>query len=303
MKKTSKIIFMVLILAGLSMNSCSGLFDTETDDSTGGDKKITVSPSSVTLARGDTQQFTSSESSVNWSLEGATGSSSINSSGLLTVGTDETSSTLTVKAAYRYGSGSGTAKVTIASLGATPSGLTIAKPGSNSVQLSWSAMSGVSQYTVQRSTNGTSFGTIGTATGTSYTDTAAASGVSYYYRIQANGVNSQVVYTFAEDYFNMPTFAQRKLIPIANGKKQCFRFGVASGQSYTIEWQNGNNQNTPSGYIYVSAWQNNGTSIFSGAYEGYTNPRLLTATASGFVTIEVRNGNASNSCNYQIYYY
>jgi fibronectin type 3 domain-containing protein len=166
-------------------------------------------------------------------------------------------------------------------------------------------MPGVTQYTVQRSVNGTTFGQIGTASGTSYTDTNVNTGTSYYYRISANGVNSGVIFTFAEDHFNMPTFAQRKLIPLVNSGKHYYRFAVTAGTEYTIEWQNGNNQNTPR-YFYVKAYQNNGTQIFSrGGYydfDGYTNPPVFTATATGFVTIEIENGTGSNQ-DYQIYCY
>jgi len=304
MKNRKKLSFAILLLAGLITSGCDDLFgpDSNNNNPTG---SITVTPSSVTLARGETQQFTSSESYADWSLQGATGSSSINNSGLLTVGTDETASTLTVKATGRYDSSkTGTARVTVAALSATPQGLKASKPGPNSIALSWTAMTGVSQYTVQRSTNGTSFGTIGTATGTTYTDTAVTENASYYYRIQANGVNSQVIYAYAQDYFKMPSFAQRKLIPLANNAKHYYRFSVTSGQSYTIEWQNGSNQNA-SRNLDVIAYQNNGTQIFSRgyySYDGYTNPSVFTATATGFVTVEVKNNDA-NSQNYQIYCY
>jgi len=307
MEDKKKLFWVIPVVLGFILSACGGVFSSGSESSTNTNAKnpITVTPSNVTLARGETQQFSSSESYANWSLEGASGNSTVNSSGLLTVGTDETASTLTVKSTDRYDSSRvGTARVTVAAPSATPQGLKASKPGSNSIALSWTAMSGVSQYTVHRSTNGTSFGTIGTASGTSYTDTAVAEGASYYYRIQANGVNSQVIYTFAQDYFNMPTFDQRKLIPITGGTKHYYRFSVASGQSYTIEWQNGNNQNTGSYDILVSAWQNNGTSIFTNIrYDGYTNPKVFTATASGFVTIEVSPYNTSTNCDYQIYCY
>jgi hypothetical protein len=101
----------------------------------------------------------------------------------------------------------------------------------------------------------------------------------------------------------MPTFAQRKLIPVAGNVRHYYRFAVVTGQSYTIEWQNGNNQNTDLN-IMVSAWQNNGTSIFANARnDGFTNPRVFTASATGFVTVEVRNGHSTTSFDYQIYCY
>jgi len=308
MKNKIKLFYAILVITGFILSTCSWMDDLESDDNyNSSEDKITITPSTVTLARGDTQQFNASESWVTWSLEGSAGSSSINSSGLLTVGVDESASALTVMASRSYYT-SGTAMVTIVSPSQTPSGLKIVRPGPESIQLSWSAMSGVSQYTVQRSTNGTTFGTISTALGTSYTDTAVADGTSYYYRIQANGVNSPVVYTFAQDYFRMPTLSQRKLIPLDNAKKHYYRFAVNAGTEYTIEWQNGNNQNITVQSFKVTAYQNNGTQIFhrdswySGQRDGYSNPAVFTATNSGFVTVLVANDSGSSQ-NYQIYCY
>jgi len=305
MKNMKKLSFTILLLAGLIIFGCDVLFDPDSSSSSSTDGKLTITPSSVTLARGETQQFNVDQSYVSaWSLEGATGSSSINNSGLLTIGNDETASTLTVRVTKSYYT-DGTAKVTVAAPSATPQDLKVSKPSAKSIALSWTAMSGVSQYTVQRSTNGKDFGQIDTASGTTYTDTTVAENTSYYYRIQANGVNSQVIYAFAQDYFNMPTFAQRKLIPLSASNKHYYRFAVNAGSEYTIEWQDGNNAD-PGGWnwgLRVSAYQNNGTSIFSEEIAGYTSPKVFTATATGFVTIVVRNGNGSGIQDYQIYCY
>jgi len=302
----NRLFFAVLIVTGLTFSACT-LFDSpdpnsnsNSNSNNNSNSTITVTPSSVVLVRGETQQFTADQGYITWSLEGATGNSNINSSGLLTVGNDETSSTLTVRA-KRSSYNDGTARVTITSPSQTPSGLKVSKPGPSSIQLSWSPISAVTQYTVQRSVNGKDFGTIGTVSGTSYTDNAVSEGASYYYRVQVNGVNSQIVYIFAADHFAMPTFAQRKLIPIVNSGKHYYRFAVNAGQSYTIEWQNGNNQNTAY-YFRVYAWQNDGTTIFSDSRDGYTSPKVFTATVAGFVTVEVQNREGSGQ-DYQIYCY
>jgi len=313
MKNTVKFFALLMLLTLLS--GCGNLFDnnSNSNDNTGSNtsnKNITVTPSKVTLARGETQQFTTSGQSywgVKWSLEGAVGNSSINSSGLLTVGMDETASTLTVKATDNDNySIFGTATVTIAAPSATPQGLKASRPGPNSIEISWQPLSGVNQYTIQRSVNGTTFGQIGTASGTSYTDSAVGNDTSYYYRISANGVNSNVIFAFAANYFNLPVFSQRKLIPLAASGKHYYRFAVNSGSEYTMEWQNGNNQ-AISDYIHfrVIAYQNDGTQIFnrdSWNSNGYTNPSVFTATTTGFVTIFVSN-ESNSSQDYQIYFY
>lgn len=70
---------------------------------------VTVSPSSVAVKRGSSRQFVASASgtldppqTVTWSFSGALCSTSISDTGLLTVGVDETSNTLTVKATSTY---------------------------------------------------------------------------------------------------------------------------------------------------------------------------------------------------------
>jgi len=99
---------------------------------------VTVSPPTATVSRGTTRQFTAAVAgnnyppqSVTWSLYGYNGSASnINSSGLLTVGDNEYSNTLTVRATSTYANQSGTATVTIptatvSSISINPSNATV----------------------------------------------------------------------------------------------------------------------------------------------------------------------------------
>jgi fibronectin type 3 domain-containing protein len=330
--KYRKIIFLVTVFTlGFTLNTCSlwSIFDSDSDSSSasnsgldsnpnsGSDSNpnsgsntdsnngpvssgITVTPSTVTLAREGIQQFSVDKWWGAWSLEGAAGSSTIDSSGLLTIGPDETATTLTVKNFFSYFLYYGTAIVTVAAPNETPQKLKASKLGPDSVQLSWQAVSDVEQYTVSRSTNGSSFGQIGTVSGTSYTDNTVSAGISYYYQITAKEVNSNFNFIFAGDYFNMPAFSQKKLIPLNVSGVHYYRFPVNLGDKFTIEWQNGNNQENSS--IRVDAYQNNGLSIFSDQTNGYSNPRLISATTSGFVTVRVRN-NANSVQDYQLYCY
>ena len=66
---------------------------------------VTISPASATVERGKTVQFTATvkgtgtfKKEVTWSIAGQKGNTSINTSGLLTIGNDETATTITVKA-------------------------------------------------------------------------------------------------------------------------------------------------------------------------------------------------------------
>jgi hypothetical protein len=89
---------------------------------------------------------------------------------------------------------------------------------------------------------------------------------------------------------------------LSGGQKHYFRLPVTAGQGYTITWEDGNNQNANYYDVRCSAWQNDGTEIFSNANNGYTSPRVFTATATGFITVEVRNASSSTAYDYKIYH-
>ncbi|MDR1326311.1 MAG: leucine-rich repeat protein, partial [Treponema sp.] len=82
---------------------------------------VTVSPATAAVAKGATQQFTATVNgtsnpgqTVTWTVEGGGAGTSVSSDGLLSVGTNETAATLTVKATSTVDSSkSGTASVTI----------------------------------------------------------------------------------------------------------------------------------------------------------------------------------------------
>jgi hypothetical protein len=58
--------------------------------------------------------------------------------------------------------------------------------------------------------------------------------------------------------------------------------------------------NFQEGHLYSLKFD--GTAIFANENNGYTNPRVFTAATAGYVTVEVRTIDSSNSYNYQIYY-
>jgi subtilisin family serine protease len=75
-----------------------------------------------------------------------------------------------------------------ASAPAAPTGLKATAPAYNKVSLSWTASTGATSYVIQRSTNGTTWSQIGTATSASYTDPTVVASTTYYYR--GDAVNS-----------------------------------------------------------------------------------------------------------------
>jgi fibronectin type 3 domain-containing protein len=314
MRDTKKILYPVLFLMICFLLGACELFPDDDDDnsSSGGNDPaitVTVSPSTASMAKGTTRQFSAQVTgtyyqNVTWSLEGdyAAGTT-ISGAGLLTVANNETARTITVKARYSN-TASGTATVTVATEAEIPSKLMVTSPGKTGVELSWNTVNGASTYKVYRSNNGTDYSHLADSNSGSYRDTAIAEGSSYYYAVSAvvNGLEtgrSGVSFSFAEDYFALPAFAGRRLVPLVVGQKHYYRFPVSSGESYTITWEDGSSQNSDY-YIRCSAWQNDGTQIFNNANNGYTSPKVFTATMSGYVTVEVRNTH-SVRLNYMAY--
>jgi hypothetical protein len=316
MKNKRTLFYLCLFAAALflPLDSCD-LFD-DGGGSVNDSVTVTVSPASVTLARGTTQKFEaevtgSYSSSVTWSVEGnSSPGTAIARDGLLAVADNENSRTLTVKAtwsSYDGDTASGTAVVTVATDAEIPSNLKITKPDKTGLPISWSVVTNASSYKVYRSINGKDYPYLGDSSDASYTDTTVVAGSYYYYAVSAvvNGLEtgkSAVVFGFAEQYFALPALANRRLVPLVANQKHYYRFPVTSGGSYTLTWQNGSNANVNSD-IRVSAWQNDGTAIFTGEWSGHTSPKAFTATAAGYVTVEVNNGSGSARYNYMVYCY
>jgi hypothetical protein len=307
------------IMSFVMLAGCD-LFETNYDDDNNSNSNsisVSVSPGSVTLAKGTTQQFSATVSGsnygyngVSWSLEGThDAGTTVDRDGLLTVAANETSRNFNVKATSTYDDkSSGIATVTVATDGEIPSGLYITKPEAAALSLSWSAVSNASAYKVYRSNDGKTYSQLASVAATTYKDVAVGAGASYYYAVSAtvSGLEtgkSSPAFSFANDYFAFPVFAGRRLVPLAAGKKHYYRFPVTSGESYTIVWENGNGGDSDYYYTRAAAWQNNGTSIFSNAANGYTSQKVFTASSGGYITVEISNTHSSNNYDYMAYCY
>ncbi len=76
---------------------------------------------------------------------------------------------------------------TASSAPATPSAPTAANTGVGSVQVSWTAVTGATGYTVYRSTtSGGTYTSVGTATSTSFINTGLSGNTTYYYKVAAS---------------------------------------------------------------------------------------------------------------------
>jgi uncharacterized repeat protein (TIGR02543 family) len=191
---------------------------------------------------------------------------------------------------------------------AKPTGLVVSSSSSGSVSLSWNTIANAYSYDVYRANTKTSaLARIGTnITGTSWTDSTVSAGVMYYYTVR--GVNtsgsspdSNMAFACAASHYALPSYSSPQTINLYPNTKHYYRLAVSAGQWITITWQNGSNANVNSD-IRVSAWQNDGTAIFTGEWSGYTSPKAFAVTGAGYVTVEVNNSSGSTGYNYQIYY-
>jgi fibronectin type 3 domain-containing protein len=75
---------------------------------------------------------------------------------------------------------------TLVSIPTTPSGVSVTSASSNSITVSWIAVTGASSYKVYRSaTSSGSYTSVGDVTATSYTDTGLSGSTTYYYKVSA----------------------------------------------------------------------------------------------------------------------
>jgi len=147
---------------------------------------VTVDPDTVSVVKGETQQFTaavdgdnSPSQVVEWTVEGTTnGGTSISAAGLLTVASDETAETLTVKATstvadYTYKFGTATVSVTapvatVTSVTVSPDTITVGIGGTQHFIATVNGANSPSQvveWTVEGTTNaGTSINASGDLT-------------------------------------------------------------------------------------------------------------------------------------------
>jgi hypothetical protein len=197
-----------------------------------------------------------------------------------------------------------------------PDGLVISTPASSGLALSWNPVNNAAAYYVYRA-NTSTYAKIGETASTAYTDSSIPQERSYYYKVSAvnssggESPRSTATFGYSISHYALQQSNEAQLMTFSYGQSQYCRLPVTKNSQYTIEWQDGNGNDTGGGYysqihLYVSAWQNDGTSIFANATDGYTNPRVLTASTDGFVTIEVKKGRdlaETATFDYKIYYY
>jgi len=162
---------------------------------------VPAAPTGLTATPGAGQvalSWTASTGATSYSVQRSTTSGGPYTQIATPTGTSYTDSSVTNGTTYYYvvaavnsaGTSPNSSQVsaTPATLPAAPTGLQAAA-GNAQVSLSWTASTGATSYSVQRSTtNGGPYTQIATPSGTSYTDSSVTNGTTYYYVVAA--VNS-----------------------------------------------------------------------------------------------------------------
>jgi hypothetical protein len=189
--------------------------------------------------------------------------------------------------------------------------VTVTETTSSSVSLSWNSISGAYYYSVERKQGNydTYIPVMNSLILTSWTDTSLSANTTYYYKVSAYAYASYSTIAESEPV----QAATRSAISLSSnqwtsntlsaGISQYYSFFASAGTTYNITW----NDSADGNYKYtcnikVSA-STNGSTIFTGANDGYTNPAPVTVATSGYVTIKVEGFDSSESGSYAIKYY
>jgi hypothetical protein len=194
---------------------------------------------------------------------------------------------------------------------ATPTGLTATAYSSSQINLSWTASSGATSYTIYRSSTSTgTYSSIGTSTTTSYSNLTLNASTTYYYKIDASnsyGTSAQTAYVYATTNGSVSTYGSLKVqnnTTVTIGYVYCV---LSTSTVWGSDWLGTNI--LPSGSSFTISTLSPGTYsarlAVSGTYSYYYsygnnmaittgNTYALTAINSGFTgTLHIVNSNAS----------
>jgi fibronectin type 3 domain-containing protein len=274
---------------------------------------ITVSWGSVSGAS-DYYIYRATSSGGTYSQITSTSSTSYTNTGL----SSNTTYYYRVSAVNNYGesSQSSYASATTTTSGAvpsTPSSVTASAQSSTSITVSWGSVSGASYYYVYRATSSNgSYSYIGSTYSTSLTDTGLSSNTTYYYRVSAwnsYGESSQSNYASAttnSSSSSTVTLTNNQWYTnsfTSSSQTHTYQFFASAGTTYRIQWDDSYNGSSSSYNVDVRV-SASGAEIASFSEDsGYTTPKAVTASSSGYITITVTPWSSGDTGNYRIRYY
>ncbi len=121
-------------------------------------------------------------------------------------------------------------------LPATPTALTPSAVTATQVTLTWTPVTGATSYTIQRSTDGVTWSTLGTSASPSYPDTALTPNTRYLYRVRSANESGNSAYTTALDVVTATVAPTTTLAtPIGKTKVTITWTAPAGATSYSLE--------------------------------------------------------------------
>jgi len=175
----------------------------------------------------------------------------------------------------------GVITVTVFGPPAAPTGL-VATPGSGNVTLNWTASSGATGYTVQRSTiSGSSYTTLATnVSATTYKDTTVTNGTTYYYVVvatNAGGSSSASTQSGTTPQPPAPAMPTGLTATAGNGNVTLNWTAVSGATSYTVQ----RSTTSGAGYSVVNGSVATNTYTDLGLTNGTTYYYVVAAGNSG----------------------
>jgi uncharacterized protein (TIGR02145 family)/uncharacterized repeat protein (TIGR02543 family) len=212
-----------------------------------------------------------------------------------------------------------------------PSGVSASAVSSSSIAVSWSAVSGATEYYVYRSASASgSYSLVEKTSSTSVTNTGLSSGTTYYYKVSSynnGGESSQSSYASATTNLTVPSAPTNVSATAASSNSITVSWSTVSGASgyyvYRSTSASGSYsqvENTSSAsvtntglssgttyYYKVSAYNNGGESSQSSYVSATTNvaapntPTNVSATAASSSSITVSWSAVSGASGYNVY--
>jgi len=190
-----------------------------------------------------------------------------------------------------------------------PSGVTASEQSSNSIKITWTAVSGASEYNVYKSTNAYGqYNKLGSVTDTSYTDTGLTANTTYYYKVSAYNIYGESSQSASVSAKTLSSGSENNPNPLTannwtNGeikadtpnKEIWYSFTVTKDTTYYVWWNDragtGTTSTTGDGTktlnVRVDASYSGGSSIFTNEDYAWTAPKQFKATSNGTVKLKV----------------
>jgi titin len=137
---------------------------------------------------------------TNWTVAGTSATTTLVDGGL----SSGTTYTYRVRALDDGGYSGYGASANVITLPDEPDRLVVTGQSISVVNLSWTAVTGATSYSVERSGDGTNWSVLGTTATNSLTDTELASGTEYFYRVRASNASGVSGYAPQEEILTAP---------------------------------------------------------------------------------------------------